>query len=845
MAQPIMNAQGYEGSGPVPVYQFGGFNAYSSNPEGILAGQTYGRNDSTYHVGGYGRDGLDAEAPHTPTSHVTVASSVVDMGFRGDIGSHSMPAYDAYPPLGTAAQPQPAAMTLTPALKISQNDLSHPNTREAQGLEGFEQGYGVLAYGPIPHTSIQLASSMCFRAQRRTVDNRSAPYSIVNRQERNRGTIYNGNIYGGVNSFNMSNSDGAVLQYLNERAATGAMHDSDERFPPPLCHPGTREAVIYRILDWYGYQRGPGKPIMWVHAPAGYGKTAIAGTVAEKLEEKLIELFSSPIPELAPHIENAVKRNPMILTKALEVQMKKLIVEPFKALGTTQDMPNRLIIIDGLDECINSDRESRIEKKYAEDRESVQIRVLDLILALALHQLPLSFLILSRPEAWIKECIESQHFKDVVEFVDLYEVGDHMQDVETFVKAELSHLGLDEEVLVKRLVLRANGHMLYASTVIRHIEPPYDDPRKRLQNILDICSSSNPDLAHSTPFSSLHELYRQILRSCPEGNRSVMIEVLEDIDAAVLSFRREVGMDRAVNILDHLSGRVPGAGMKAIRGLHAVLNLTGGGKKDRMGNERPYLEYYIHSSFHPFLRDPRLSLEFYVDGRKGCLRLLSRCLHHMSSITLHSKVDADHLRFAVLEWMCLWLGLVDPPLGWQNFDNATLLAMLQKLLDIDLTACFVHAFTHLNGVIYLPTFGSTILETGANNGIVPQSIDGANLHKSEPLAQQAVLHVRGSYKAAVLHLLKVYLPCTDQYKGLFIAAVSLYLIDLSRPSEKSADWNSDGVVHALKALKQESSEHFEMLMEDVNKNFHERVRMFGDAEHFGNSEVLISFIYDG
>ncbi|RXW18902.1 hypothetical protein EST38_g6952 [Candolleomyces aberdarensis] len=121
------------------------------------------------------------------------------------------------------------------------------------------------------------------------------------------------------------------------------MHDSDERFPPPLYHPGTREAVIYRILDWYGYQAGPGKPIMWVHAPAGYGKTAVAGTIADKLEDKLKELNFNPIgatfffwrtsaernsparfvvtvanqlcmsiPELAPYIEGAVKRNPMI-----------------------------------------------------------------------------------------------------------------------------------------------------------------------------------------------------------------------------------------------------------------------------------------------------------------------------------------------------------------------------------------------------------------------------------------------------------------------------------------------------------------------------------------------------
>ncbi|RXW11473.1 hypothetical protein EST38_g14381, partial [Candolleomyces aberdarensis] len=231
-----------------------------------------------------------------------------------------------------------------------------------------------------------------------------------------------------------------ALQFLYEHSATGAMHDSEERFPPPMCHPGTREAVVVRITDWYGYQQGPGKPIMWVHAPAGYGKTAVAGTVSKMLEET-VGLDISPlgatfffwrtspernsparfiitiayqlamsIPELAPHVESAVKQNPMILRKALEVQLFKLIVEPFKAVGELKDIPKRLVIIDGLDECINSEQESRVEKKYAEDQEKVQIRVLELIHTLQSHRLPLSFLILSRPEAWIKQHIESKSF---------------------------------------------------------------------------------------------------------------------------------------------------------------------------------------------------------------------------------------------------------------------------------------------------------------------------------------------------------------------------------------------------------------------------------------------------
>jgi hypothetical protein len=202
----------------------------------------------------------------------------------------------------------------------------------------------------------------------------------------------------------------------------------------------------------------------------------------------------------------------MILTKALEVQLMRLIIEPFNALANAgARLPNRLIIIDGIDECINSDRESRIEKKYAEDKELSQIRVLNLIHTLTSHKLPLSFLILSRPEAWIKKHMDSVQFRAVVEVVVLCQVGDHMMDVERFVRAELTRLGIEDKDLAQRLVCRAGGHMLYASTIIRHIGDPNGNPRKRLQNLLNNYSLSHRDLAHSTPLSSFYELYLQIL----------------------------------------------------------------------------------------------------------------------------------------------------------------------------------------------------------------------------------------------------------------------------------------------------------------------------------------------
>ncbi|RXW20700.1 hypothetical protein EST38_g5169 [Candolleomyces aberdarensis] len=818
--------------------------------------------------------------PYSSMSQVIVASeSLVAglQGFKGDTDPYNMPVFEAYTFDGAAGQSQLIANASTaPTLQLSQNDSTLPHIHATRGSTGFEQGHGDLPYGPIPHASIKSSNSMCFRTERRTIGHRSAPYSIVYCQERSRAPIYNGNIYGGVN-YNMSSVEGAVLQYLKEHTATGAMHDSDERFPPPLCHPGTREAVIFRILEWYGYQDGPNKPIMWVHSPAGYGKTAVAGTVAATLEGKSIELNFNPvgatfffwrtspernsparfiitlayqlsmsIPELAPHVENAVRRNPMILTKTLEVQMAKLVVEPFQALGDTEDMPNRLIIIDGLDECINSDRESRVKKGYAEDQEVVQVRVLDLIRVLASHKLPLSFLILSRPEAWIKQHFRSSSFADLVETVDLYEVGDHMNDMETYVRAELTRLGVGEEDLVERLIGEAGGHMLFASTVIRHIDCPYNVPCRRLHKILNNHSSSNPDLAHSTAFSSLHELYRQILRSCPDGNRSMMVEVLEDIMGAVPFNALQVDMNRAISILDSLSSRAPGAGMKAIRGLQAVLDLAGAGisHTDCMDDDGQPLEFFIHSSFTEFLMDPHLSLEFNIDPQKGRIRLLSGCLRYMSSITMDSNLDEDHLRYVAVAWTNLWYDLTVDREQELLQGKAVLLNMFQTLLSIDLTACFVHAFTlaYPSQISFDPVLcDRAIVLADAGNFMIPDHTDGFIFFHSEPFAQQAASHVRTSYEAAVFHLLrKKYDPYTNYHNTPFIYAVYNCLMELSVAIPSVEPWNSDRVVQALKTLKQESWEPFDKLMESVQLYARGHIRHPNFLGDEGN-ELLESF----
>ena len=67
---------------------------------------------------------------------------------------------------------------------------------------------------------------------------------------------------------------------ISDCVSMDAAYDSQERDPAPRCLPGTRKGVLEKIETWVKAGSG-GKSVLWVHGPAGAGKSAIAQTVAE------------------------------------------------------------------------------------------------------------------------------------------------------------------------------------------------------------------------------------------------------------------------------------------------------------------------------------------------------------------------------------------------------------------------------------------------------------------------------------------------------------------------------------------------------------------------------------
>jgi hypothetical protein len=413
-----------------------------------------------------------------------------------------------------------------------------------------------------------------------------------------------------------------------------------------------------------------------------------------------------------------------------------------------------------------------------------------------------------------------------VEVVDLYTLGGHMKDTETYIRAELSRIaarvkadgtvdqGEDEwpgEDLVKPFVKRTNGHMLYASTVIRHIDNPYGDPRTLLKNLMELPSHTNPDLAHSSPFSSLNELYLQIMRCCPESHRTLMIQVLEDISACLELFDVNFGFQQALDTLDSLSGRVQGQGYRAIRLLHAVLNIPGWAA----GSFTWPLIPFIHSSFPEFLLDSRLSLEFAIDQQKGIRRILSGCLDCMSKITLQSEMKGDAYIFAVMTWPYLVASLLSSePLNFPYVD------VMEKLLFIDLMACSIRAMACDDGhILYHAPYSDHY-----DMYFYPFIRPFRNHHSfvSEPLAQRAVTHAESSMENSLVHFLRQSpFEWPLGFTGAFIAFVE------ACGGKEEGTWtidNNNQVVKALRKLREEHPQHISDLIR--------RSRPFTDVEEF-------------
>ncbi|KAJ7899413.1 hypothetical protein B0H13DRAFT_1622773, partial [Mycena leptocephala] len=264
-----------------------------------------------------------------------------------------------------------------------------------------------------------------------------------------------------------------------------AFHDSAERYPQPKCHPETRTKMLEHLHKW-SFKTDFRSGVLWLHGPAGAGKSAIAQSFCQKLEAEgrlgasfffkrrhpsrgsgnrlfptityQLALYS---PELKQPISQIIEHNPSIIDRALSTQLQKLIIGPCR-----QNLRSRtlVIVIDGLDECEGQDIQQQV--------------ICAISSVMNQGPLPLRFFVTSRPEPHIHEIFRSmlnnlhcplnvnQSFEDVRKYLLDEFARIHQEHHATMARVQEPWPSPE---IINNLVKKSSGYFIYASTMLSSV----------------------------------------------------------------------------------------------------------------------------------------------------------------------------------------------------------------------------------------------------------------------------------------------------------------------------------------------------------------------------------------
>ena len=431
------------------------------------------------------------------------------------------------------------------------------------------------------------------------------------------------------------------MELLQRHIAPGAFHNSEERYDPPKCYPHTRSAVLKKIMDWV---KDIDKVvlILWLYGPAGTGKSAIAQTIAELLEEAgllaaafffsrnapgrddktplvatLVYQLVKSIPEIRAHVLEAVEGDPALFSCSIEAQIEALIIKPLNAVASDETLAPtllsrpRLIILDGMDECRTTSAQTHILNALSTAVKNLHI--------------PLGFLVASRPEQDIRQAFNDQNGLGSLSFSialdDTYRPDD---DIQIFLQStfdEIKRQHPSKAYLptswpspqdIWRLVQKSSGQFIFASTVAKYINSHRHWPPDRLEIIF---GQSHPD--EEAPFAELDSLYRFILSSVTD------IEKARDIIAFLVLRPLRHGALTTRTIEEFLFYR-PGEVEMILSDLHSIISVP--------SPESGFSGiWFFHASLPDFLLDQSRSTDLFLDQGVAYAKFTSLFVKHINN----------------------------------------------------------------------------------------------------------------------------------------------------------------------------------------------------------------------
>ena len=482
--------------------------------------------------------------------------------------------------------------------------------------------------------------------------------------------------------------------------------------------------------------------VLWFNGPAGAGKTAIAQSLcklcaaahwlagsfffsryapaggrsnAEFLFPTISYGLSHAIPKVGKIIDNVVAQDPSIPTKALEIQLQKLILEPLQQVAeelrqqileiskqqisesSKQQILESLkqqilkeskqpivIVIDGLDECEGEDVQSNVLRLLGSvfQRHSVGV-----------YDRKICFIVTSRPEPWIRDEFTIKPLSNITRQIFLGQTPEANDDIRTFLRLGFTEIHDSPKhrltmsnvpkpwpsySVLDKLVDKASGQFIYPAIVLKFVGDPNYRPTGRLDIIASMPAISPAALALK-PLALLDQLYSQILSTSSDKQSTLdiltaLIAMQESISGLRMTLR--VFHVDLLRIAEKLLGLQPGDGPLALRMIHSLVHVTGRSLMVDADDDSlsfvpdQYLEgneiNFHHKTFIDYLSDPSRSLEYYVDLKEMNTRLALACIVTMqtpfqpssrSRIACCKFFFELHLYIPIVHSECSYLGL--------------------------------------------------------------------------------------------------------------------------------------------------------------------------------------------
>ncbi|KAF9450119.1 hypothetical protein P691DRAFT_701940 [Macrolepiota fuliginosa MF-IS2] len=434
------------------------------------------------------------------------------------------------------------------------------------------------------------------------------------------------------------------LELLLEKSMRDAFHDSSARWPPPLCHPGTRQDYIEKLTGW-GIG-ALGQQIFWMHGPAGVGKSAVAQSCAnffaarKKLGAAVFlsrpngrndpdRFFTSISYQLAirvesygDHLDHRIQRNPTIITKSIAEQFQELLVNPISQLRAEGvDIGEWLIIIDGLDECGGKDGGDGKAEKYARD---IQCDIVEMAAASVREGvLPFRWVFLSRPETHIVSSFTANNMRRISYHLELPVTRAIDNEIRLYLTDELQKIrersGLPDTWPpaheIATLVNVSAGLWIYPATLVRFIRDPDSSPVDQLDAVLALFKEGNGRTSSGHPLMELDLFYTLIMRRVPSRILPVVQRILLLFESSSMAVSQPFDWVKFGEVVNRPIVKVLGLSElqfeNACSSLRAVLKFN---PLSRLG-----ITFY-HASFMEFLADATRSNKFCVYSYLNPLR---------------------------------------------------------------------------------------------------------------------------------------------------------------------------------------------------------------------------------